>query len=69
MTQMEKSTRLWQGETGLVDKEMLSRYLKDAASPIYYIAGPQGMLKGLHEVLNKAGVDDDDVRTEAFAGY
>src|SRR6266566_9507496 len=35
MTQMEKSNRPWQGETGLINKEMLSRYLKVAASPIY----------------------------------
>ncbi len=69
MTQMEKSNRPWQGETGLINKEMLSRYLKVAASPIYYIAGPPGMVKGLHEVLNKAGVDDDDIRTEEFPGY
>jgi len=69
MTQMEKSNRPWQGETGLINKEMLSRYLKVAASPIYYIAGPPGMVKGLHEVLNKAGVDDDDIRREEFPGY
>jgi ferredoxin-NADP reductase len=69
MTQMEKSNRPWQGETSLINKEMLSKYLKNAASPIYYIAGPPGMVKGLGEMLNKAGVDDDDVRTETFAGY
>lgn len=69
MTEMQKSHRAWQGETSLINKEMLSRHLKDAASPIYYIAGPPGMVKGLHEMLNKAGVDDDDVRMEEFAGY
>jgi len=35
----------------------------------YYIAGPPPMVKGLHETLNKAGVDDDDIRTEEFSGY
>jgi len=53
----------------LINKEMLSRHLKDAVSPIYYIAGPPAMVKGLHEMLNKAGTDDDDIRTEEFAGY
>jgi ferredoxin-NADP reductase len=48
---------------------MLSRYLKDAKSPIHYIAGPPGMVAGLRAVLNKAGVDDDDIRAEEFAGY
>jgi len=53
----------------LIDKEMLSRYLKDAVSPIYYIAGPPGMVKGLHTMINGTGVDDDDIRTEEFDGY
>ena len=69
MTEMKKSHRPWNGETGLIDQEMLGRYLKGAASPIYYIAGPPAMVKGLHEMLNKAGMNDDDIRAEEFAGY
>jgi len=69
MTEMGKSHQPWHGETGLINKEMLARYLKDAPSPIYYVAGPPGMVKGLHTMLNEAGVNDDDVRTEEFAGY
>ena len=69
MTEMEKSHRPWNGETGLIDQEMLGRYLTGAASPIYYIAGPPAMVKGLHEMLKKAGMNDDDIRVEEFAGY
>ncbi len=69
MTEMTKSHRAWNGETGLIDKEMLSRYLEDAVSPIYYIAGPPEMVKGLHAMLHDAGVDDDDIRAEEFSGY
>jgi len=69
MTEMAKSERAWNGETGMIDKALLARHLKDAASPIYYIAGPPAMVKGLHEMLNGAGVDDDDIRTEEFVGY
>jgi ferredoxin-NADP reductase len=69
MTEMGKSHQPWHGETGLINKEMLARYLKDAVLPIYYIAGPPGMVKGLHTMLNGDGVDDDDIRTEEFAGY
>jgi Na+-transporting NADH:ubiquinone oxidoreductase subunit NqrF len=35
MTEMAKLHRSWNGETGLIDKEMRPRYLKDAVSPIY----------------------------------
>jgi ferredoxin-NADP reductase len=69
MTEMEKSLRRWSGETGLIDQEMLGRYLTGAVSPIYYIAGPPAMVKGLHQMLNKAGMNDDDIRAEEFAGY
>lgn len=69
MTDMAKSRRSWDGETGFLDYEMLSRYLKGAASPIYYIAGPPAMVTALRDMLNHAGVDDDDIRMEEFAGY
>ena len=69
MTGMEKSHRPWHGETGMINKEMLARYLKDASSPVYYIAGPPGMVKGLHMMINKSGVDERDIRTEEFSGY
>lgn len=69
MTEIEKSHQPWHGETGLINKELLAGYLENAISPIYYIAGPAGMVKGLHTMLNDAGVDDDDIRTEEFVGY
>lgn len=69
MTEMEKSHRPWHGEMGQISKEILSRYLKDALSPSYYIAGPPGMVKGLHTMLTEIGVDDADIRAEEFAGY
>ena len=69
MTEMEKSARKWEGEIGRINKEMLDRNLKDGTSPIYYIAGPPDMVKGLHQMLNTVSVDDDDIRSEEFAGY
>jgi ferredoxin-NADP reductase len=69
MTEMAKSRCSWDGETGFLDYEMLSRHLQGAASPIYYIAGPPAMVTALRDMLNHAGVDDDDIRMEEFAGY
>jgi ferredoxin-NADP reductase len=39
------------------------------ASPIYYVAGPPAMVKTGRAMLNDAGIDDDDIRTEEFGGY
>jgi ferredoxin-NADP reductase len=69
MTEMEKSHQPWNGETGLIDREMLARHVKGAALPIYYIAGPPAMVNSLHEMLNKAGVKKNDIRAEEFTGY
>jgi len=69
MTEMEKSKRSWQGERGLINKEMLAKYLKRAASPVYYIAGPPAMVTGLHKMLQEVGINDDDIRKEEFTGY
>lgn len=69
MTQMAKSHSRWDGETGYIDQNMLAKYIKDAKSPIYYVVGPPKMVKGLQTMLNLAGVDDDDIRTDEFGGY
>lgn len=69
MTAMERSQRAWEGCTGFIDAEMLKKVLKDLYGPIYYMAGPPAMVKAMREMLNQAGVDDDDIRSEEFAGY
>jgi ferredoxin-NADP reductase len=69
MTRMEKSSRAWHGEAGYITQAMLLKYIGDLALPIYYIAGPQAMVQSMREILNKAGVNDDNIRTEEFTGY
>lgn len=69
MTRMEKSHRPWQGETGHIDKGMLEKYIGDLTSPIYYIVGPPAMVDAMGRVLNAAGVNTDNIRTEEFTGY
>jgi ferredoxin-NADP reductase len=59
----------WAGETGHITKSMLMKRIPDLAIPIFYIAGPPGMVAGMRQMLNAAGVSDDDVRAEEFAGY
>src|SRR6185312_2727615 len=69
MTEMEKSQQPWSGERGLINHALLEKYLKGASSPIYYITGPPAMTKAMHTMLTAAGVDDDNIRIEEFAGY
>ena len=69
MTQMEDSSQPWHGETGPIDKQMLSRGLGGAQNAICYLAGPPAMIAGMRTMLNGAGIDDDDIRAEEFSGY
>ena len=69
ITQAERSHCRWSGETGRLNLAMLERHLKDVGRPIYYLAGPTPMVEGVREILNGARIDDDDIRTEEFAGY
>lgn len=69
MTGMAKSHVAWMGETGRITREMLARYLPALQGPIYYVAGPPGMVSATRQMLVQAGVDEDDIRSEEFGGY
>jgi ferredoxin-NADP reductase len=69
MTEMDKSHREWKGETGLINKDMLTKHLPSLQGPNYYLAGPPAMVAAMRRMLIEAGVDKDDIRTEKFSGY
>jgi ferredoxin-NADP reductase len=69
MTDMQKSQTPWQGETGYIDREMLVRYTGDIGEPIYYSAGPPGLVAAMQKMLSQAGIREDDIVTEEFPGY
>ena len=69
MSKMEESRREWKGETGNIDKNMLTRHLPTLQGPIYYLAGPPAMVAAMRSMLTEAAVDEDDIRSEEFSGY
>lgn len=69
MVEMDKSKQSWDGERGFIDAAMLKRHLPKLNGPIYYIAGPPAMVAAMRDMLASAGVDEDDIRAEDFAGY
>jgi NAD(P)H-flavin reductase len=62
-------TVAWPYEKGHVNRDMLSRYLCELNGPIYYIAGPSGMVTAMTDVLHSSGVSYDDMKTEEFGEY
>ena len=69
MTEMEKSSRPWGGETGFIDRAMLERHLKNLAAFVYYVAGPPGLVETMQKMLAAAGIKDEAIRTDEFYGY
>ena len=69
MSQAEQSAQDWQGERGYVDQAMLERHLIDLTSPVYYLDGPPELVAAMKTMLVDAGVAEDQLRTEEFAGY
>jgi len=61
-------TIAWPYEKGHINREMLRRYLFELNGPIYYVAGPSGMVTGMTDLLTSWGVSDD-VKTEEFGNY
>lgn len=69
LTRADNAHGRWKGETGHISPEMLFRHVSDLRGSICYVAGPPTMVSAARVALNAAGVDEDDIRTEEFAGY
>jgi ferredoxin-NADP reductase len=69
LTRTDRNYRGWKGETGRFSTEMLLRHVGILRGPIYYIAGPPTMVTAARQTLSEVGIDEDDIRTEEFAGY
>lgn len=60
----------WEGETRRVDADFLRDHLKnDVGSYTFLVAGPPAMVDGVAEMLQAAGVPEEQVRPARFSGY
>jgi len=59
----------WQGERGLIDREMIERHAGDITRPVFYLAGPPAMVAAMETMLVEVGVRPRSIRAEMFAGY
>jgi ferredoxin-NADP reductase len=59
----------WHGEHGRIDTDMIKRHVPDLSTPIFYLSGPEGMVKAMRSLLIDIGANEDNIRTEEFTGY
>jgi ferredoxin-NADP reductase len=69
MTRMQESRLPWMGRTGLLDEALVRQIGAELPNPVYYVAGPPGMVSALTDILERVGIDSDDFRSEEFHGY
>lgn len=69
ITRPEKTKTQWHGETGRVSIELLSKWIPDLKVPLYFVAGPAGMVTSVRRMLVDAGISEEDIRAEEFYGY
>lgn len=69
MTNLVDSKVTWDGERGYISREILAKHVSDLAKPVYYVAGPPALVRAMKDMLNEAGVDEDDINSEDFSGY
>ena len=59
----------WPYENGPIDLNLLRRYVHGLNEPVYYVAGPSGMVTAMTTLLHSSGISDDDIKTEEFGDY
>lgn len=59
----------WKGENSMINKSLIEKYLNPQTSYTFYIAGPPPMVTAVDEVLKQAGVVQEAIIKENFAGY
>lgn len=69
MTDAAGAGLAWSGRAGLVDAELVRSVVVRPSLPIFYVAGPPAMVADMRRLLNRMGIQDDDIRSEDFSGY
>jgi 3-phenylpropionate/trans-cinnamate dioxygenase ferredoxin reductase subunit len=64
---LEKPHASWEGEKGLISKELIGKYLPDEVNSYdYFICGPEVMMDVAELALRNKGIDWRNIYTERF---
>ena len=58
----------WQGCTGYITSDMISKAIPDFKERIFYISGPHSMVCGTENVLRSMGISSFQIKTDFFPG-
>jgi ferredoxin-NADP reductase len=69
MTEADKSSQPWYGERRLVNVDFLRDHVGDMTAPMFYLAGPPGLVIAATKTVLEAGAKPAHVLSEEFSGY
>lgn len=69
LTDKENLPKDWKGSAGHIDEQMIRKEIPDYKTRIFYISGPQSMVKIFEELLKSMKVSKNQIKTDFFPGY
>jgi glycine betaine catabolism B len=61
--------RDWKGEKGPLSAELIKNYSQHAEKTLFYISGPEPMVRSLTSQLRGAGISAGNIKRDYFPGY
>jgi ferredoxin-NADP reductase len=65
----ETNSESWAGLRGRIRPDLLTKASEGLVRPVYYLSGKPRMVSSIFDLLMQVGVQQDDMRVEAFRGY
>lgn len=59
----------WDGEVGRIDDGMIRKYVNEIEDSRYRIAGPEGLVRAMKDLVKSLEVKKDNIIAEEFEGY
>jgi len=65
----ERTGANWQGERGHFNADMLKRYVPDRSNRVFYLSGPNRMVRSAKDVLLQLKISKRRIKTDYFPGF
>ncbi|HUY99183.1 MAG TPA: FAD-dependent oxidoreductase [Thermomicrobiaceae bacterium] len=66
---VSQPTAGWTGSVGRIDAAFIARYVPEVTAPLFYVSGPEAMVKTIGLALADLGVRRERIKRESFPGY
>ena len=58
----------WTGPSGRLSRELITAHVRDVASAVFFLCGPEAFMQSAQEILKSLGVEPTRIKRESFGG-